>query len=95
MIALIVYTIHEKKPNVNFIVSGLLPRDQEISSRRDKIKLVNQKLREWCRSGKVSNVHYLKLDKDWTEPDGRLVERYNFTDFLHLVEEGYEKFCIL
>ena len=65
----------EKKPNANIIVSGLLPRDQEISSRRDKITLVNQKLRKWCRSGKVRNVHYLKPDKDWTEPDERLVER--------------------
>ena len=92
-IASIVYTIQEKKPNANIIVSGLLPRDQEISSRRDKIKLVNQKLMKWCRSGKVRNVHYLKPDKDWTEPDGRLVERYYFTDFLHLVEEGYEKFA--
>ena len=48
---------------------------------------------KWCRSGKVRNVHYLKPDKDWTEPDGWLVERYYFTDFLHLVEEGYEKFA--
>ena len=79
--------------NANFIVSGLLPRDQETSSRRDKIKLVNQKLREWCRSGRVRKVYYLKPDKDWTEPDGRLVERYYFTDFLNLVEEGYEKFA--
>ena len=85
--------MQEKKPNGNFIVSGLLPRDQETSSRHDKIKLVNQKLREWCRSGRVRNVYYLKPDKDWTEPDGRLVERYYFTDFLHLVEEGYEKFA--
>ena len=92
-IASIVYTIQEKKPNANIIVSGLLPRDQEISSRRDKIKLVNQKLMKWCRSGKVRNVHYLKPDKDWTEPDGRLVERYYFTDFFHLVKEGYEKFA--
>ena len=92
-IASIVYTIQEKKPNANFIVSGLLPRDQETSSRRDKIKLVNQKLRKWCQSGKVKNVHYLKPDKDWTKPDGQLVERYYFTDFLHLVEEGYEKFA--
>ena len=69
-IASIVYTIQEKKPNANFIVSGLLPRDQETSSRRDKIKLVNQKLRKWCQSGKVKNVHYLKPDKDWTKPDG-------------------------
>ena len=74
-------------------MSGLLPRDQEISFRRDKIKLVNQELRKWCRSGKVGNVHYLKPDKDWTEPDGRLVERYYFTDFLHLVEEGCKKFA--
>ena len=92
-IASIVYTIQEKKPNANIIVSGLLPRDQEISSRRDKIKLVNQKLMKWCRSGKVRNVHYLKPDKDWTNPDGRLVDRYYFSDFLHLVEEGYEKFA--
>ena len=48
---------------------------------------------KWCRSGKVRTVHYLKPDKDWTEPYGRLVERYYFTDFLHLVEEGYEKFA--
>ena len=92
-IASIVYTIQERKPNANFIVSGLLPKDQETSFRRDKIKLVNQKLRKWCQSGKVRNVHYLKPDKDWTEPDGRLVERYYFTDFLHLVEEGYDKFA--
>ena len=92
-IASIVYTIQERKPNANFIVSGLLPRDQETSFRRDKIKLVNQKLRKWCQSGKVRNVHYLKPDKDWTEPDGWLVERYYFTDFLHLVEEGYDKFA--
>ena len=74
-------------------MSGLLPRDQETSFRHDKIKLVNQKLRKWCQSGKVRNVHYLKPDKDWTEPDGQLVERYYFSDFLHLVEEGYEKFA--
>ena len=92
-IASIVYTIQEKKPNANFIVSGLLPRDQEISFRHDKIKLVNQELRKWCRSGKVRNMYYLKPDKDWTELDGRLVERYYFTDFLYLVEEGYEKFA--
>ena len=92
-IASIVYTIQEKKPNANFIVSGLLPRDQEFSSRHDKIKLVNQELMKWCQSGKVRNVHYLNPDKDWTEPDGRLVERYYFTDFLHLVEEGYNKFA--
>ena len=92
-IASIVYTIQEKKPNANIIVSGLLPRDQEISSRRDKIKLVNQKLMKWCRSGKVRNMHYLKPDRDWTDPDGQLVERYYFSDFLHLVEEGYEKFA--
>ena len=92
-IASIVYTIQEKKPDANIIVSGLLPRDQEISSRHDKIKLVNQKLMKWCQSGKVRNVHYLKPDKDWSKPDGRLVERYYFTDFLHLVEEGYEKFA--
>ena len=92
-IASIVYTIQEKKPNANIIVSGLLPRDQEISPRRDKIKLVNQKLMKWCRSGKVRNVHYLKPDKDWTEPDGRLAKRYYFTDFLHLIEEGNEKFA--
>ena len=91
--ASIVYTIQEKKPDANIIVSGLLPRDQEISSRRDKIKLVNRKLMRWCRSGKVRNVHYLKPDRDWTKPDGRLVERYYFTDFLHLVEEGYDKFA--
>ena len=92
-IASIVYTIQEKKPNANFIVSGLLPRDQEISLRGDKTKLVNQELRKWCRSGKVRNMHYLKPDKDWTEPNGWLAERYYFTDFLHLVEEGYEKFA--
>ena len=63
-IASIVYTMQEKKPNANFIVSGLLRRDQETSSRRDKIKLVNQKLSEWCRSGRVRNVYYLKPDKD-------------------------------
>ena len=92
-IASIVYIIQEKKPNANFIVSGLLPKDKEISFRCDKVKLVNQKLRKWCQSGKVRNVHYLKPDKDWTKPDGQLVERYYFTDFLHLVEEGYEKFA--
>ena len=38
----------------------------------------------------IASIVYTIL---WTEPDGRLVERYYFTDFLHLVEEGYEKFA--
>ena len=60
-IASIVYTIQEKKNIANFIVSGLLPRDQEISFRRDKIKLVNQELRKWCRSGKVGKLLFYFL----------------------------------
>ena len=31
-------------------------------------------------------MYHLKPDKDWTEPDGQLVERYYFTDFLRLVD---------
>ena len=41
--------------------------------------------------GAISKL--IQDDKDWTKPDGQLVERYYFTDFLHLVEEGYEKFA--
>ncbi len=88
----IVSVFQTAKPNAKVIIAGLLPRDPVPGYRRDSIKSVNKKLKRWCQSPTQRNVYFLKPDKDWVNPDGTLVSEYYYTDNLHLVEAGYEKF---
>ena len=43
----IAYSILEKKPQADFIITDLLSRDNEISYQRKRIQIVNKKLENW------------------------------------------------
>lgn len=90
----IVDFIRNKKPKVNIIVCGILPRDLYPSSRRDKIDDVNEELFEYISFSEElrdENVFFLPPEKGWTVKGDMLDESLYFTDHLHLVEEGDEK----
>ena len=55
----IAYFILEKKPQADVIITGLLPRDKEISHRRKRIQIVNKKLENWHQGNKIGNVKFL------------------------------------
>lgn len=92
-IASIAMVFQESKPNSKIIICGLLPRDLEPSWRREACTKVNKYLKRICSSGHIRNFYYLKPDADWILPDGMLNAQYYFHDYLHLVEEGDEKFA--
>ena len=92
-ITAIVSVYQTAKPNAKVIIAGLLPRDIAPGYRRDSIKSVNKKLKRWCQCASQRNVYFLKPDPDWVNPDGTLVSEYYYSDNVHLIEAGYEKFA--
>ena len=82
----IAYFILEKKPQADVIITGLLPRDKEISHRRKRIQIVNKKLENWYQGNKIGNVKFLKPGSDWVDENGHLSVNLHFRDFLHLNE---------
>lgn len=89
----IAVTFQEKIPGLKVLVTGLLPRDLEKDSiRREKISKVNKMVKRMCRT-KFENIYFMKQDDDWVLEDGNLDESLYFTDHLHLVEKGNNKFA--
>ena len=81
-------------PYTRIIVTGLLPRDLEPSDFRNDIAEINKLLMENIEfSDEMKNVFFLETAKDWILNSGRLDESLYFTDCLHLVEAGDEKFA--
>ena len=89
----IAYFILEKKPQADVIITGLLPRDKEISHWRKRIQIVNKKLENWYQGNKIGNVKFLKPGSDWVDENGHLFVNLYFRDFLHLNEKGNMKFA--
>ena len=83
--------LQELKPDIKVIVTGLLPRDLNWSGRRDKIMKTNKYLKSLCHAR--SNLYYMKQDVDWTSDAGQLKQKLYYTDCLHLIETGNEKFA--
>ena len=83
----IAYAILKRKPCVNIIVTGLLPRDSKGSPRRQQISWINEQLEHWCNNLAKKNVLFLKPNTDWTKPNGQLREELYFQDLLHLSEK--------
>ena len=82
------YAILKRKPCINIIVTGLLPRDSKGSPRRQQISWINERLEHWCNNLAKKNMLFLKPDTDWTKLNGQLY----FQDLLHLSEKGNYKF---
>ena len=89
----IAYFILEKKPQADVIITGLLPRDKEISHRRKRIQIVDKKHENWYQGNKIGNVKFLKPGSDWVDENGHLSVNFYFRDFLHLNEKGNMKFA--
>lgn len=82
----------EKRPGVKIIVTGLLPRDADWTYRRDKIIKTNKYMKLLCKD-KLKDFYFMKQDVDWTLKDGKLNEKLFYTDCLHLIETGNDKFA--
>ena len=83
--------LQEKCPDLKVIITGLIPRDLNWSKRRRNIKETNAYLEQYCKE-KYKDFYYMKQDADWVLDDQRLNEKYYYTDRLHLIETGNEKF---
>ena len=78
--------VHYYHPHINVILSGILPRDGPTSLRRNKISITNSILKE--KSTNLNNIYYLQHDEDWKSNDGKLNDRFYYSDNIHLIESG-------
>ena len=85
--------IQTAKPNAKIIITGLLPRDLVPGYRRQSIQSVNIMLKHWCHRPAQRNVSFLEPEHDWVLPEGTLNTHLFYTDHLHLVEPGNDKFA--
>ena len=86
-------SILKKKPPADIIITGLLPRDKEISDRQKRIQIVNKKLKNWHQGNKIANVKFLKPDTHWVDENGLLSPNLYFRDFLHLNKKENMRFA--
>ena len=86
-------SISHRYPNIEIIVSGLLPRDIHWSTRRVKINETNDYLRHYCKKSK--KMTFMRQDPDWTLPDKSLNVDLYYKDHLHLIKNGNMKFSKL
>ena len=83
--------LQENNPLLKVVITGLLPRDLENTSRRYKIIQTNKFLKRYCRQ--FSNFTYMKQDDGWILHNGLLNEELYYSDHLHLIESGNHKFA--
>ena len=82
--------VHKYHQRIKVIISGILPRDDIHSPRRDKIQLINYMLKEKCAD--TPNVYFLDHERDWLWDDDRINANFFYQDDLHLVAKGNYKF---
>ena len=58
---------------------------------RNKIKKVNELIREKCLSISTPPIIYIEQDHDWIDEGNCLRTKYYYRDCLHLVELGNKK----
>ena len=58
---------------------------------RNKIKEVNELIREKCLSISTPGINYIEQDHDWIDEENSLRTKYYYRDRLHLVELGNKK----
>ena len=58
---------------------------------RNKIKKVNELIREKCSSISTQRINYIEQDHDWIDEGNCLRTKYYYRDCLHLVELGNKK----
>ena len=86
-------SIYHRYPNIEVIVSGLLPRGIHWSTRRVKLNKTNAYLRNYCK--KSNKVTFMRQNPDWTLSDNSLNKERCYKDPLHLIENEKIKFSKL
>ena len=84
-------TIKKRNSVTNVYITGLLPRDFRETHMRNKIKEVNELIREKCLSILTPWINYIEQDYDWIDEGNCLRTKYYYRDRLHLVELGNKK----
>ena len=83
-VATLARSISQCYPNIEVIVSGLLPRDIHWSTRSIKINETNAYLRDYCE--KSNKMTFMRQDPGWTLPDNSVNMELYYKDHLHLIE---------
>ena len=84
-------TIKKRNSVTNVYITGLLPRDFRETHMRNKIKEVNELIREKCLSILTPQINYIKQDHDWIDEGNCFRTKYYYRHRLHLVELGNKK----
>ena len=76
-----------RHPQLHVIITGILPRDLNLSPLREKIRLTNVLLKSLCEKTPYATT-FVEQSGSWTNDSGNLNKMMYFKDFIHLVEPG-------
>ena len=79
-------TIKKRNSVTNVYITGRLSRDLRETQIRNKIKEVNELIREKCLSISTPRINYIEQDHNWIDEGNCLRTKYYYRDRLHLVE---------
>jgi len=83
--------MRELRPHLHVVISAILPRDLHVTSRRAKIRQVNELVRSLCLC--EPNFSFIEESSRWVDSFDRLNEMLYHTDHLHLIKAGNEIFA--
>ena len=75
----------EKGPQLHVVITGILPRDQFPSERRNRIQQTNYMLKSKCWT---KGFKYIEPSSQWVSATGELESGLYFKDHLHLIRPG-------
>ena len=75
----------EKDPQLHVVITGILPRDQFPSERRNRIQQTNYMLKSKCWT---KGFKYIEPSSQWVSATGELESGLYFKDHLHLIRPG-------
>ena len=90
----IALTAIKRKPSINVIIMGILPRNERNSVNRMLIKKVNNLICQYCTKVKNEvNIFFITPSQDWILSTGELNPSYFWIDGIHLTKTGNLKFA--
>ena len=88
----IAITIAKTHKHLDVHIAGVIPRDFEMTFRREKINIINEALKHRIISLLNLNILYIEQQNDWTDENNRLIMKYFYKDEFHLEKLGNQKF---
>ena len=80
----IALTLRVNNPQIHVYVAGILPRDQFVTPRREKIRKTNALLEALCLEN--PDISFIEQSSSWTNDSGQLNEKL----FLYDCHEGVD-----